>query len=1481
MNFMGKMRAGNTVGFNLKRCVALFITIIMLSSTIIYASEGLYSGDQEPGSYGITDDYTADANENNPYNFEDENKAELEDESAYEDELVEETEKEANEKINEETEVQEEIENEYINEYEYEETSAATNYFVVISFDEDNIDEGALFITSGGDYNLLDGVSAADQYGNSITPVFIVDDGGFDINAVFPDNHFVVTYGVVHQQSQELFTRQRDVFVTMSIVPMTTDFTVTTFQDIVDAIAHAHTNFTEEITIRVANNITFTDTVTITTQRPGGVTVNLVSTGGARVLSGGGGNFQAFNVGSNRLRLGIDGAQNGSRPVDNNITISGFGNSAIHILHNGTFEMHGGTIRDNEALTGTATAGATGGGIRMTGGTISIYGGTITANQARAGGGIHSSQGQIFIHGGTISQNEIVGVGNDNGGGGILIAANPPFNPSLGARYALTMTGGVIEDNQAHHGGGVLMLSSAAGTNFNMSGNSIIRDNDATGSGGGVAMRNGPNNHFHMSGNALIDDNSAGVSGGGVYMMGASATARPSFTMAGGIIENNTSSGVGASGGGGVFAASGIFNMTNGQIRYNISEGAGGGGVRVNGLSGYWQIGRFNMTGGTIRNNEATDADGNGGGVFVGGNGVFTMETNNNNNVIIRDNEAGNSGGGVHVATLGTFNMSGGTIRNNDAGTASANRFDPAVSDNGGGVNVLGGTFNMNSGIIRYNDAIGSGGGVTVLSTGTAGIFNMSPTGGSSIISHNEAQHGGGVSVGGTLGSFTMHNGGIIEHNEATSTGGGVAFLNTATTGTHFTMNAGTIRDNTAANGGAIGFGGITAAADFNTRLGRIIVAPAAVFQNNTALAGQRVDESLRTTHGIPGRINTSNATVLGHVFTNHDIHMTPPVVGVQRTLNIVGDYLQSGNNGAGQFPAGDWVSFSRIESRLGHSFTGWVFRNQLGDNITSSIVFDANGINGIAENGVRTTTFQMPDFNVNVTGYWSSTFQMRTLNLEYASFFGLEGQGTLTVTVNGSPSSLTGSHPLNSEVVIVATPDVDNAFSQWMSHDATFSFAGGVPVNTAAMTFRLTENISDSVLFWPAPGYRSVTVQQRLNGVPGAIVNVFSGPVGTPVNIGAGSVPTGYTFSTWVSGQGTFGSTASADTTFTLPAGWPTNVTVFADFITGGPTATPTATPTTTPTVTPTATPTATPTTTPTVTPTTTPTMTSTASPTATPTATPTKAPTATPTVSPTTTPTPARTSSPIQPPPGDGTVQIPNIPIPGFGTPGDAHSSFSTSTILRPTRRPSRRPGGNHPRPGGQINLQADSQIPAIDNIPSDLAALDPASINEEITEPAPIRHDIIRIPINRNVIYRGDGINWTETPMDTTAFITDDGSIMIPIRFLTYALGHRMYWDQDTSTAVTFVPGVGDIQISPGSSVINIDGHDTRITNRYGTSVPAYMRADHGRIFIPMSALGIVFNIEYRWDEGAQEVIFYPARLLNPNAETGEDAFMQTSG
>lgn len=177
--------------------------------------------------------------------------------------------------------------------------------------------------------------------------------------------------------------------------------------------------------------------------------------------------------------------------------------------------------------------------------------------------------------------------------------------------------------------------------------------------------------------------------------------------------------------------------------------------------------------------------------------------------------------------------------------------------------------------------------------------------------------------------------------------------------------------------------------------------------------------------------------------------------------------------------------------------------------------------------------------------------------------------------------------------------------------------------------------------------------------------------------------------------------------------------------------------------------------------------------------------------------------------------------------------------------------------------------------------MAALDPASINEEITEPAPIRHDIIRIPINRNVIYRGDGINWTETPMDTTAFITDDGSIMIPIRFLTYALGHRMYWDQDTSTAVTFVPGVGDIQISPGSSVINIDGHDTRITNRYGTSVPAYMRADHGRIFIPMSALGIVFNIEYRWDEGAQEVIFYPARLLNPNAETGEDAFMQTSG
>ena len=45
-------------------------------------------------------------------------------------------------------------------------------------------------------------------------------------------------------------------------------------------------------------------------------------------------------------------------------------------------------------------------------------------------------------------------------------------------------------------------------------------------------------------------------------------------------------------------------------------------------------------------------------------------------------------------------------------------------------------------------------------------------------------------------------------------------------------------------------------------------------------------------------------------------------------------------------------------------------------------------------------------------------------------------------------------------------------------------------------------------------------------------------------------------------------------------------------------------------------------------------------------------------------------------------------------------------------------------------------------------------------------------------------------------------------------------------------------------------------------------AYLSAIYGRIFIPMRAVGMIFDMEYRWDKEAQEIILYSVGFLDSN-------------
>ncbi|MDR2662645.1 MAG: hypothetical protein LBC31_06570 [Treponema sp.] len=100
-----------------------------------------------------------------------------------------------------------------------------------------------------------------------------------------------------------------------------------------------------------------------------------------------------------------------------------------------------------------------------------------------------------------------------------------------------------------------------------------------------------------------IKDNTSTDDGGGVYVYGGT------FTMYGGEISHNTSTGIMNRGGGVCVTSGGTFTMYGGEISHNTSTGGGncGGGVCV--ISG----GTFTMNEGTITCNSAAF----GGGVYV------------------------------------------------------------------------------------------------------------------------------------------------------------------------------------------------------------------------------------------------------------------------------------------------------------------------------------------------------------------------------------------------------------------------------------------------------------------------------------------------------------------------------------------------------------------------------------------------------------------------------------------------------------------------------------------------------------------------------------------------------------------------------------------------------------------------------------------------------------------------------------------------
>ena len=328
------------------------------------------------------------------------------------------------------------------------------------------------------------------------------------------------------------------------------------------------------------------DTVTI----PAGKTITLTDNGtGLSVLTKSGFNKPLFVV-EEDAKLILSGA----------FTYPCFRmTSGVFAQVKGDLILESGTIsRLSSTQTETGVIDVKGGSFKMEGGTIS----DITASDRNFGAVYIHNKGTFSMEGGTISK---------------FKSTNQYAGPVVVNGGSMTMSGGKIDGNTAtefNSAGGVLVNTDST---FTMTGGTI--SNNSAKRGGGVLVRE--NGQFKMP------EMSKGTISGNTARVESDSIAQPN------------------AGGGGVFVeGDASFEMEDGTITRNTTNGMGGGvATAVLNEDDKTGGGQFHMTGGTISNNEASC----GGGVYSwSGKDRVVLEGGN-----IVNNTAYNQGGGVYVST--------------------------------------------------------------------------------------------------------------------------------------------------------------------------------------------------------------------------------------------------------------------------------------------------------------------------------------------------------------------------------------------------------------------------------------------------------------------------------------------------------------------------------------------------------------------------------------------------------------------------------------------------------------------------------------------------------------------------------------------------------------------------------------------------------------------------------------------------------------
>jgi hypothetical protein len=149
------------------------------------------------------------------------------------------------------------------------------------------------------------------------------------------------------------------------------------------------------------------------------------------------------------------------------------------------------------------------------------------------------------------------------------------------------------------------------------------------------------------------------------------------------------------------------------------------------------------------------------------------------------------------------------------------------------------------------------------------------------------------------------------------------------------------------------------------------------------------------------------------------------------------------------------------------------------------------------------------------------------------------------------------------------------------------------------------------------------------------------------------------------------------------------------------------------------------------------------------------------------------------------------------------------------------------------------------------------------EEDSRPWPY---VLVVPVGSYSIY------WRTIPtwMDTQAYRTD--SVMVPVSFAAGAVGKRVYWCEESSTATIIDLHGRVITITSGKKIMYIDDRPVLIIGDHGLPIAAQIR--DRRIFIPKGMVSVALGMDLLWMEEIETAFYWFAPQADPNMGGGMD-------